>query len=153
MDIRITAPYPLNVISNLYPNYFVFEGVGCASMEGLLQAFKFQDEERQLDMVRLVGLEARGAGQAGNAWKRSQLLWWNAKPYERESPEYQRLLDRAYAALCKNFSFQEALLNTGNGLFTHRAGRKDPKKTVLTAEEFVIRITKLRTHLIRSITV
>lgn len=150
MDIRVSAPYPLSVLSNLYPNIFTFDKVQCQSMEGLLQAFKFPDPDKQMDMVGMVGLDAKKRGEAGNGWKRTQQLWWLGKSYDRHGPEYQKLLDRAYSALMQNWAFQEALMATGNGPFTHRSGHDDPNKTILTRQEFVSRITQLRTVLLRS---
>ncbi len=149
MDIRVDAPYPICVLSNLYPNIFTFRGVRCNSMEGLLQAFKFPDIDTQLDFTKLIGFDARKRGEAGNGWKRAQQLWWMGTPYDRQGPEYQALLNEAYFALSQNFSFQEALLATGNGVFTHRAGREDPHKTILTRIEFVSRVTALRQELLR----
>jgi len=35
MDIYSKAPYPSRALSNFYPHRFTFDGVECASMEGL----------------------------------------------------------------------------------------------------------------------
>ena len=40
IDIWSGGTYPANVLSNFYPNAFVFDGVECSSMEGLLQSLK-----------------------------------------------------------------------------------------------------------------
>lgn len=39
MDIGSGKEYPSNALSNFAPHPFVFDGVECASMEGLLQSF------------------------------------------------------------------------------------------------------------------
>jgi predicted NAD-dependent protein-ADP-ribosyltransferase YbiA (DUF1768 family) len=42
MDILSGSGYPSGALSNFAPHPFVFDGVQVASMEGLLQAFKFK---------------------------------------------------------------------------------------------------------------
>ena len=47
MDIRSSGSYPANKLSNFAPHRFVFDGVECRSMEGLLQSFKTKSPEKQ----------------------------------------------------------------------------------------------------------
>jgi len=143
MDIHSGSKYPSNALSNFAPHPFVFDGVQCNSMEGLLQAFKFKNHEMQKHICTLVGKKARFSG-GKKTWWRQQRLWWKGVGYPRESEEYQRLLDRAYEALGANEGFRKALLASGNAVFTHSIGGTVPKKTVLTRREFCGRLTKLR---------
>lgn len=50
---------PANMLSNLYPHAFEMDGVKCASMEGFLQALKYEDDETQKDICALSGKETK----------------------------------------------------------------------------------------------
>ncbi len=147
MDIRSYGNYPSNVLSNFAANSFVFEGVECASMEGLLQSFKFCDRSRQLALCQMVGLDAKYAGRAGNGWMKTQTLHWNGVEYDRHGVEYQMLIARAFTALTENERFLKALLRSRGKMLTHSVGHNVAKKTVLTAEEFCATLMSLRHQL------
>lgn len=148
MDIGSKKGYPSSALSNFSPHPFIFDGIECASMEGLLASFKFKDTNVQVEVCKLVGLKAKYRGKKRNkAWKRSQTLWWMHKAYKRDSDEYQELLDRAYNALAKNTKFQKALLATRNAVLKHTIGGSDMSNTVLTRSEFCSRLTKIRERL------
>lgn len=150
MDILSDAPYPASALSNFAPHDFVFDDVNCASGEGALQSFKFEDEETQRKVCLLSGVEAKKCGRKRNkVWRPAQCLWWKGVAYPREGPEYQVLLDRLYDALFTNADFRTALVLTGNEVLRHSVGYHDPKMTVLTEEEFCSRLTKLRDRLIQ----
>jgi len=146
-DICSSGGYPGRVVSNFANNEFTFDGVYCASMEGLLQAFKFARVEHQTELCALIGLDAKFRGLAGNGWRKHQTLHWAGVKYDRHSPEYQKLLDRAYRALSKNNEFRIALLDTGNKILTHRVGSTDPYYTVITRDEFTGRLMGIRDRL------
>jgi predicted NAD-dependent protein-ADP-ribosyltransferase YbiA (DUF1768 family) len=148
MDIGSKSGYPAGALSNFSPHPFVFDGVECASMEGLLQSFKFDKEHIQVEVCKLVGLKAKRRGQKRNrAWKQAQTLWWKGVAYPRKSDEYQQLLDRAFDALATNEGFQRALLASGTATLTHSMGRSKKADTCLTTAEFVSRLTRIRTRL------
>jgi len=147
MDIASKSGYPASALSNFAPHPFVFDGVRCASMEGLLQALKFKNPLMQEHICTLVGKKAKFSGKK-KTWYRTQTLWWKGKPIKRNSDEYQELLDRAYDALALNTGFRKALLATHNATLTHNIGGTDPKKTILTRSEFCSRLTKLRRRMI-----
>jgi len=87
-------------LSNFRPRVFIFDGIECASMEGLLQSFKFDKPHIQEHVCSLVGLRAKRKGQKRNkAWKSKQNLWWKEEVYKRDSKEYQDLLDAAFFSL------------------------------------------------------
>lgn len=148
MDISSGSRYPSSALSNFAPHPFVFDGVECASMEGLLQSFKFDKEHIQVEICTLVGIAAKRRGSKRNkAWKRRQTLWWKGVAYDRSGPEYQKLLDRAFDALAENAKFQAALLATGDAKLTHSIGRSKPQDTCLTKREFCSRLERIRTRL------
>jgi hypothetical protein len=126
----------------------VFDGVECAGMEGLVQAFKFDKEHIQVEVCKLSGFAAKKRGRPRNSnWQRVQKLWWKGVAYDRDSKEYQQLLDRAYDALFENDSFKRALKASGRSTLTHSMGRNNIRETVLTEREFCSRLTKLRDRL------
>lgn len=136
-------------LSNFTENFFMFEGVECHSMEGLLQSFKFEDIDKQIEVCKLVGIKAKRKGQKRNKhWKTTQTLWWKRDRYPRESIAYQKLLDRAFENLFnQSEKFRNSLKDTGNLELIHSFGHNNTKETVLTTEEFCSRLTKLRKKL------
>jgi len=144
IDIGSKSPYPANVLSNFYPHKFVFDGVACASMEGLLQSFKSEVLDQQIYLCSLVGYQAKKAGR-NLSWQSTQTLWWKGVAYRRQSEDYRRLCVMAYTALmAQSHDFRLALIDTGDADLLHSIGRTDPKQTILTAQEFCSLLTGLR---------
>ncbi len=145
MNVGSKSGYPSSALSNFAPHRFQFDGVDCWSMEGLLQAFKFDKIPIQQEVCSLVGIAAKMRGKHRNQhWQQRQTLWWNGKEYPRDSTDYQLLLDRAYMALATNNSFRKALVASGDAVFTHSIGRRKESETVLTINEFCSRLTWIR---------
>ena len=146
MDIGSGNGYPSGALSNFSPHPFVFDGVECNSMEGLLQSFKFDKEHVQVEICKLVGKAAKFRGKKRNrTWKSVQKLWWKGAAMDRSGPEYQALLDRAYQAMFDlNESFRKALLASGDSVLTHSMGSNKESETVLTEREFCSRLMRLR---------
>jgi hypothetical protein len=135
-------------LSNFTARKFIFDGVECNSMEGLLQSFKFENPVIQEHICTLVGKEAKKRGQKRNrAWKSVQTLWWKGKAYPRKSDEYQKLITRAYDALATNEKFCKDLIQTRNAHFTHSIGKSKEADTVLTEGEFCRQLLRIRTRL------
>lgn len=147
MDIGSKNGYPAGTLSNFSPHPFVFRGVECNSMEGLLQSFKFSNPDMQREVCKLVGFAAKKKG-SNKKWYRTQTLWWNGEPIKRDSQQYQDMLDEAYNCLfTQNEKARKALLATGNATLTHSIGRKKKNETVLTIQEFCSRLMHIRTTL------
>ena len=144
MDIKSGCGYPASALSNFAPHPFVFDGVEVASMEGLLQAFKFDKEHIQIEVCKLVGKAAKFRGKKKD-WRVDQKLYWKGVTYERKGSEYQELLDRAYMAMAtQSDSFQRALLATQQSAITHSIGKSKESETVLTEREFCSRLLIVR---------
>ena len=146
MEISSGAGYPASSLSNFAPHEFIIDGVKCASMEGFLQSLKFQNPDMQKYVCSLVGKAAKYKGK-NKKWQKTQILYWQGETIKRDSERYQKLLDDAYNALSKNKSFKKALLVTGCATLTHSMGKTKISETVLTKQEFVSRLTKIRTAL------
>lgn len=144
MDIGSGNKYPSNALSNFSPHPFVLDGIECSSMEGFLQALKFESVEMQTYVCTLVGISAKRKGR-NKKWFRNQELYWQGKTFKRDSIEYQNLLNRAYNAMYKcSPSFRNALKASGKCTFTHSIGKSDSSATVLTIKEFCSRLRELR---------
>ena len=146
MDIGSGTGFPSAALSNFNPHPFVFDGIECNSMEGLLQSFKFSNPEMQKEVCKLVGRQAKFKGKK-KKWFKTQTLYWQGQEFKRDSDEYQELLDRAFDALATNEGFKKALLATGNATLTHTIGKTKQSETVLTRNEFCSRLTKIRNKL------
>lgn len=146
MDIGSGNGYPSAALSNFAPHPFVFDGVECNSMEGLLQSFKFSNPEMQKEVCKLVGKQAKFKGKK-KKWFKTQTLYWQGEEFKRDSEEYQKLLDRAYDALSTNEGFRRALLATGNAILIHTIGKTKQSETVLTRAEFCSRLMTIRERL------
>ena len=143
-DIKAKAPWPAGALSNFAPHAFTFDGVRCASMEGLLQSFKIADAKEQVRVCGLDGPVAQSVGQKHD-WMTTGTLWWRGTLYDRLSDDYQSLLDRAFDALFEQSKkFRDALAATGDAQLAHSFGRDDPTETILTPAEFVTRLERLR---------
>ncbi len=148
MDVGSKHGYPAGALSNFTPHPFVFDGVECASMEGLLQSFKFDKVHIQVEVCKLTGFAAKKRGMPRNqTWQRLQKLWWKGVAYDRDGKGYQDLLDRAYDAMFENTKFRQALKASGRAVLTHSIGRSNIRETVLTEREFCSRLMRLRDRL------
>lgn len=146
IDIKSKGEYPADALSNFAEYDFEVDSVKCASMEGFLQSLKFRSVKKQHEICQLVGKEAKfSAGRFRNCfWRFTQTLYWNGKKYKRSSEEYQILITKAYDCLYENKKFREILLSTGNETLCHSLGKHDAKDTVLTEQEFIGQLDRLR---------
>lgn len=153
LDIHSQAKWPSSELSNFAAHPFILDGVACASMEGFLQALKFQQLDEQRRVCALSGLEAKVAGQGATLdWRAQQVLWWQGQPMTRRSAAYTDLLTRAYDAMFDaNPRFRFALLVAGHFKLTHSIGSKDPTQTVLTEDELWSQLVRLRKRQNRSL--
>ena len=147
MDISSRNSVAAGKLTNFTPRPFVFRGVECNSMEGLLQSFKYKNADNQAYCCSLIGFKAKKYG-SGKNWQRTQTLWWNGCPIKRDSDEYQELLDEAFESLYMgNKKARKTLLSTQHANLTHSIGRSKKSETVLTKQEFCSRLMNIRSRL------
>lgn len=146
LNIGAGSQYPSNDLSNFANHDFEIDGVSCASMEGFVQALKVSDVRIQVQICNLVGREAKLAGSEYH-WKQNQVLYWQGVCYARDSQEYTNLITRAYDELFKNKQFKQALKDSGKALLFHTMGRNRKSETVLTKQEFIGQLNRLRSQL------
>ena len=143
IDIRSRASGAAGRLSNYTERHFIFDGIQCGSIEGVLQSFKCPDSDKQAEICVLNGGWAK---QAGNQyeWKEKQMLYWKGQVFARRSREYQDLLDRLYLSVYEqDESFRNDLLALRGKKIDHRMGLSNPSETVLTRHEFIFRLQRL----------
>lgn len=146
LNIGSNNAYPSNVLSNFAPNQFRLDGVEIASMEGFLQSLKTNNLVTQAQICSLVGRTAKQATVSMN-WQANQTLYWQGKAYARDSQAYTDLIKRAYDALSRNQKFQRALQSTGHSQLRHTMSSNNKRETVLTEQEFVSNLMRVRERL------
>lgn len=146
MNIQSGGAYPSNALSNFAPHEFYLDNIRIASMEGFLQSLKTKNPQMQEHICSLVGIAAKKAGAPKN-WQSKQTLYWNGKSYNRTSDDYTQLIERAYDALFENEKFRKALIATGTATLKHSMGRRKKQESVLTKQEFITNLNRLRAKL------
>ena len=124
-------------LSNFEKRDFVFDGIPCRSIEGVLQSFKFRTVEERVIVCGLWGKQAKLAGEGKN-WQKDGLLFWNGVTYSRHSKEYSALLTRLYGAVYEqDEKFRRDLKRARKYRLMHTIGKSDPNTTVLTEKELI----------------
>jgi len=141
IDIYSGGKYPANALSNFMEHPFNFRGFSINSMEGLIAGLTYKDPIEQMRIFLLSGIEAKNSTKP---WNFDMQVYWQGKAIDRRSQEYQDLFDEAYNALYTNADFRKALDSTKGHKLIHSIGHNDRMKTLLTEEEFVGRLTRLR---------
>ncbi len=132
-------------LSNLYAYEFDIDGRHCGSMEGFLQALKFDNLEIQEELSKMSGYPAYKFGQEGNDWKETQTLYFQDKSYERSSKSFSMLIEKAYdCCFDQNKGFQDSLLESGVATLTHFIGKTDQRDTTLTVHEYLYHMYRIR---------
>ena len=137
-------------LSNFHARPFVFDGVKCGGMEGLLQALKCSDKARQKEICALSGMDAKRAGREYDTWKKKQKLYFQGDTFDRCSRGYVMFITRAYDALYEQDpTLKEDLLALGNAQIWHSIGKPDMRDTTLTEVEMLLQIQRLSNRAIR----
>ncbi len=130
-------------LSNFTKRSFVFDGIECRSIEGVLQSFKFKNPSEQVIICGLWGIQAKLTGELRD-WKQDQILYWNGEEYPRSSTEYQQLLDRLYLTVYEqDEGFRNDLKRVRKCELVHSIGSSDQTNTILTEDEFISRLKGL----------
>lgn len=139
IDIYSKGAFPSNVLSNFHKSKFKLDGIQINSMEGFLQSLKTSDPKLQKKICKMVGKEAKNAGNMLNeAGFDRKTLHWNGKIIDRFSYEYQELLKRAYNAKFENDAlFRKAIAATEGKTLIHSIGLQKEQETILTEKEFI----------------
>ncbi|HHX16988.1 MAG TPA: hypothetical protein GX725_03680 [Mollicutes bacterium] len=145
-----TLIHPLNrvscTLSNFFPHDFYFRHHHVRSVEGVLQGFKFKDILLQRESFKHYGRDAYAFGSAAfsNDWRCDGYLYFEGEKVDRFGIEYQKLLNELYVSLSLKKAFENNLIYTGNRVLLHSVGVLDPRETVLTTKEYILRLEILR---------
>jgi hypothetical protein len=137
-------------LSNLFPYQFLIDDVKCFSMEGFLRSLCVSDKTRQgrlqkRELCSLSGVNAYRIKYYLPDWRKHQKVFWNRQEIFRESEEYNKMLERAYDALFQNNLFKLVLSNVPeDAILIHSIGIKDKTETLLTEEEYIFQLDRLR---------
>ena len=143
IDIYSKKHGPAGRLSNFTKRSFVFDGVECRSIEGVLQSFKFKTYAERRIICGLWGIQAKLTGEFAD-WRESQTLYWNGAEYSRSSVDYQRLLDRLYNTVYEqDEAFRKDIARVRGHHLMHSIGSSDPQNTILTENEFITRLKML----------
>ena len=80
-------------------------------------------------------------------WYNTQTVDYKGKTINRHSVEYDNLITSAYDALFMNEEFKKALRETDRCKLSHKIGKTDKHKTLLTQKEFIGHLNRLRDKL------
>lgn len=146
--------YSSAAFSNLFPYDFSLDGIECASMEGFLRSLTVDDscsivnKNAKEQICKLSGINAYKIRYQLRDWRKTQTVFWKGKEIKRDGAEYQELLTRAYDSLFENDLFKLVLssLNDDDEI-THSIGSHDKKETLLTGEEYIYQLNRLRKRL------
>ena len=137
LDIKSSKRGIAGRLSNFTERQFVFDGVLCRSIEGVLQSFKFPTVEEQRIVCYLYKGQAKRVGELRD-WRSDQLLYWQGTTYRRDGDEYQDLLRRLYRAVYdQDERFRRDIRRSRKFRLEHSIGKDDPRETVLTREELL----------------
>lgn len=135
------------LLSNLYPYEFYFKGKKVASIEGVFQGIKFKNKKEQNYVLKYSRLDSNNIkGCNLDDWKKDGKLYWQGKPIDRFSSEYQRFLEELYISAIQNPLYRNVLLST-NKYILHSMGVLEQKDTVFTRYEFEEMLNTLSKYL------
>ncbi len=146
IDIHSGSKDPRSArLSNFARRLFLFDGVQCICLEGVIQALKEFDPEVQKEICAMEGGLAKKAGSTRLSWREKQLLYWRDVVFVRSSREYQDLITNIYdSAYEQDSSFRTDLLAVGNSDLVHTIGTTNQAETVLTEVDFLYQLNRLR---------
>jgi hypothetical protein len=132
-------------LSNLHERHFFFKGIECHSIEGVLQAFKCPDQKKQEEMCLFSGKEAQRSGQEFG-WSKDRLMHWQGQGHKRGTPEYSQIVTELFDATAdaEDSTLLADLLATGHMELLHSIGKTYQYRTVLTINDFLVHMYRLR---------
>jgi hypothetical protein len=100
--------------------------------------------DKQKQICKLTGEIAKFKGKKKKWWL-TNVLYWNGVKFHRTSEEYKALIRRAYDCMyVQSHSFRRGLFFSKDAKLKHSIGKKDESRTVLTIDEFIGNLNRLR---------
>lgn len=143
---KYKGPYA-KVFSNLFPYEFKFKGKKLQSIEAFFQGIKFEDKKMQDIVFNYSALNSNYIKVcSGYDWKKTGIVYWQGKPINRYSEEYDNLIDELYISAIQNPIYRN-LLKTTDRQILHTMGGKEKNETVFTRYEFEKQLNCLKDFL------
>lgn len=143
---KYKGPYA-KVFSNLFPYEFKFKGKKLQSIEAFFQGIKFEDKKMQDIVFNYSALNSNYIKVcSGYDWKKTGIVYWQSKPIDRYSEEYDDLIDELYISAIQNPIYRN-LLKTTDRQILHTMGGKEKNETVFTRYEFEKQLNCLKDFL------
>ena len=143
INIAPGADYPGNMLDVYTAYLFTFrEGFLVNSLAGFLESLKYRNNDDQKKMMQVVD-----AGKIKGIKRIPEIVFWKGESIERNSQEYQQLLDEVFKSLfTQSAAAKQALIDTKDEALSCRY-ENDKSKTLLTRDEFITRLLNLREQL------
>lgn len=146
LDINSRMPGNAGILSNLHKHPFFLNDLYFGSIEGFLQGLRVQCPEFQKVVFGKHGIEAKRFGKVYPI--KNQTLFYRGVAFNRHSEYYSNIVSSAYdACFDQNRSFQKAIFETKDMTYIHTVGKTDPFDTILTNDEFIGNLLRLRKKL------
>lgn len=124
------------VLSNLFPYEFEFRGKKLKSIESFFQGIKMKDIELQDLVFNYSGIEANVIKMASDYdWQKEGIVYWQGEPINRDSKEYNELVEELYISAIQNPLYRN-ILKKVNKPIIHSIGKEGKAETVFTRYEF-----------------
>ncbi len=139
-----------SVLSNLFPNRFtISKTYDCASMEGFLRSLTIKsDTDAIIELCGLSGINAYKVRSVLPDWRQTQTLYFNGESLRRGTIKQKNIITMAYDALFEQSSvFRMALRKYKDKIFMHSIGCDDRTQTLLTTDEYLYQLNRLKERL------
>lgn len=138
------------VLSNLFPYTFYFKGYKLHSVESFFQGIKFKNKKAQKLVFELSGLSSNNIKVAQDYhWQKERFVYFMGKPYNRDSKEYEDLVDELYVSLLQNPLYVNALKSVGNRYILHIIGAPNTNESVFSRYEFEKQLNCLKDYCLK----
>lgn len=123
-------------LSNLFPYKFVFREQTLSSIESFFQGIKIKDSNVQKLVFGYSGIDSNTLKVASDYnWKEDEIIYFQGKPFDRKSIEYDELVDEVYISAIQNPLYRNVLKNVDRPII-HSVGGSEKNETVFTRFEF-----------------
>ena len=123
---------------------FVFDGIPCGSIESVLQSFRFPDPQEQAEVCAMTDDRAARNQPSEYEWRDTATLWWRGIPYQRNSTDYQALLDRLFQSVYEQDPvFRRDVGFLHNAQYLIKSYTIDPAAAPVTSKEIRVRLMAL----------
>lgn len=137
------------LLSNLFPYQFYFRGLKLASIESFFQGIKFKNKKAQKLVFDYSGMPSNHIKMASDFdWQETQTIFFQGKAYNRDSFEYDQLIDELYISLLQNPLYRNAIKKVGKKQIIHSIGKEEKSETVFTRFEFEFMLNCLKDFLL-----